>query len=64
MGAVKPAHSFLKIVTMATMNPPMAPPNTHGMTAAGFALVRNMFQVQDAVRTTRNSKMAVLFTAP
>ena len=64
MGAVKPAQFFLKIVTIATMNPPMAPPNIHGMTAPGFALVRYMFQVQDAVRMARTSKMAVLFTAP
>jgi len=36
IGAVKAAHCFLNIVIRATMNPPKAPPNTHGITVAGF----------------------------
>src|SRR3972149_3355378 len=64
MGAVSGAQVFLKAVTMPKMRPPMRPPHIQGITAAGFALVRYMFQVQDAVRTVSNKRIPVLFTVP
>src|SRR5271156_6460669 len=63
MGAVIADHSFLKTVTSAMMNPPIAPPIIHGYAASGvFEWLRP--QVQAAVTTTKNNSNPVLFTVP
>src|SRR5271157_3038307 len=67
-GAVTPAHSFLKIVTIATMNPPMPPTTSIGPTACiaswGDVALKKRFQVHAAVATQQISRMPVLLTAP
>ena len=42
MGAVTGAQVFLKMVTMATMKPPMPPPSIQGITAPGFSGVNRL----------------------
>src|SRR5271170_4043322 len=56
-------HRALKVVTSATMNPPMIPPNIHGIAASGVSECA-MPQVHAAVTTAHNSKKPVLFTVP
>src|ERR1019366_5698959 len=67
IGAVIPAHSFLKMVTMATMKPPMPPMASAGaiacMASSGGAL-KKRFQVHAAVATQQRSRMPVLLTVP
>src|SRR5205807_8594134 len=62
MGAVTGAHDFLKIVTMAKINPPIAPPNTRGTDSVGA--FRNRFQLQAAVATAQINSTPVLLAVP
>src|SRR5579862_3696527 len=64
MGAVTGDHSFLKIVTMATMNPPNNPIKTIGPAALKSRVCRNELQVHAAVAMAHTSRMPVLFTVP
>src|ERR1017187_7257655 len=65
MGEVTGAHSFLKMVIMATMKPPMRPPIITPLTAeASPADCRKRRQVQAAVAIEQSSRMPVLFTVP
>ena len=60
-GAVMGAHSFLKKVTSATMNPPTMPPMTQPI-GCPTAMVR--FQVKIAPHTTNINKAPVFNTVP
>src|ERR1017187_4106106 len=61
-------HCFLKMVTRATMNPPMPPTATSGamarMASSGDGAAKNLFQVNAALATHSSTRMPVLFTAP
>src|SRR5258708_40076824 len=64
MGAVTGGQAFLKIVTTATMNPPMPPTAVNGSTVSGAGECRNWFQLQAAVAMVQSSRMPVLLTVP
>src|SRR5271166_3140087 len=68
MGAVIGAHCCLKIVTIATMNPPMPPIATSGampaIASSGEAAPKKRFQTKAALATHSSTRIPVLFTAP
>src|SRR5215470_613110 len=68
MGAVIGDQACLKMVTKATMNPPIAPSAKSGptdeMAVSGSAAFRNRFHVQAAVATEQINSMPVLLTVP
>src|SRR5271156_6417327 len=57
-------HSFLKIVTSATINPPIPPIHTSGNTVSEAGAWKNRFQLQASVATTQISRIPVLLTVP
>src|SRR5215471_3758556 len=59
-----PAHSFLKIVTIARMNPPMPPMSIIGGIDAGSPVAKKRFHVHAAEATHKMTRMPALFTAP
>src|SRR5215472_12192800 len=59
-----PAHSFLKIVTMASTNPPIAPTISNPATDVGSPVVKKRFHVQAAEATQSSIRTPALFTAP
>ena len=66
-GAVYIAHSFLNTVTSATTKPPIAPPQTYGITAPGLPAAiaaENCDQVNSAPARVSTSSSAVLLTVP
>src|SRR5687768_4662858 len=63
-GAVKGAQVFLKIVTIATPNPPSAPTSTYGIRLAVPADAKNRFHVYIAPTSERISRKAVRLTVP
>src|SRR6266568_530443 len=63
-GAVTGDHSFLKMVTMAAMNPPITPSAIHGPATEGSKAGRTWDHTQAAGTTTKNSRNAALFTVP
>src|SRR5450755_4076807 len=63
-GAVTPAHSFLKMVTIARMKPPMPPTMSMGATDDGSPVAKKRFQVQAAEATHNSIRMPALFTVP
>src|SRR6266852_8360108 len=64
MGAVTGDHSLLKIVTMATTKPPIAPTMIHGPATEGLSAVRTCAHTHAAGSTTKNNRNAVRFTVP
>ena len=56
-------HSFLKMVTIATTNPPTSPIPS-GNTASEVEARKNRLQLHAAVATTQISRMPVLLTVP
>ncbi len=64
MGEVIGDHSFLKMVTMATMNPPNAPTSTAGPAKLRSCVCMKEFHVHAAVATAHSSRMPVLLTVP
>src|SRR5947207_15391070 len=64
IGAVTGAQDFLNIVTMATMNPPIAPIAVRGSTVSAVGAWVNRFHVQAAVATAQTTRIPVLFTVP
>src|SRR5215469_7488211 len=59
-----PAHSFLKIVTIARMNPPMPPTAIMTATDEGSPVAKKRFHVHAAEATHKMMRMPALFTAP
>src|SRR5215469_3669443 len=59
-----PAHSFLKIVTNARMNPPMPPMAIMGATDEGSPVAKKRLHVHAAEATHKMTRMPALFTAP
>src|SRR6202041_2588100 len=57
-------HSFLKIVTIATTNPPTSPIPISGNTASEVRAWKNRLQLHAAVATTQISRTPVLLTVP
>src|SRR5665811_2423419 len=61
-------HCFLKMVTRATMNPPMPPTATSGampaIASSGEVAAKKRFQVNAAPATHSTTRMPVLLTAP
>src|SRR6266853_6029468 len=64
MGAVTGDHSLLKIVTMPTTKPPIAPTMIHGPATEGLSAVRTCADTHAAGGTTKNNRNAVRFTVP
>src|SRR3546814_13323773 len=64
MGAVTGAHSFLKIVTIARMKPPIRPPQTYRPPTMPSGVISTLFQANAAVITASTSRIAVLPTVP
>ena len=67
MGAVIGAHCFLNTVTSAITRPPIAPPQTYGITAPGLPAAiaaENCDQVNSAPTSVSTSSIAVLLTVP
>jgi hypothetical protein len=50
----------LNAVTTATINPPIAPPNINGATAAGFREMKNILQTKNAEASAMIRRSAVL----
>src|SRR3974390_464142 len=63
-GAVKPAQPFLKMVTIASTRPPMAPTISNPATDDGSPVAKKRFHVHAAVAMHRSISMPALFTAP
>src|SRR5690606_4099229 len=65
-GAVTGDHSFLKMVTSASMKPPMAPPHMYTAKpgAGNPSAPRAWFHANAAVRTVSSSRQPVLLTVP
>src|SRR3546814_14654996 len=64
MGAVTGAHSFLKIVTIARMKPPIRPPHTYRPPVMPSGVIATLLQAKAAVITASTSRIAVLLTVP
>src|SRR3546814_11612385 len=64
MGAVTGAHSFLKIVTIARMKPPIRPPQTYRPPTMPSGVISTLFQANAAVITASTSRIAVLPPVP
>src|SRR5512146_2856635 len=62
MGAVTGDHSFLKIVTSATTNPPIAPTTARPAAVSGERVSR--FHDHAAVAIAHSRRMPVLLTVP
>ena len=66
-GPVTGAQVFLNTVTSAITKPPIAPPQTQGITAPGLpaaSAAENCDQVNSAPAKVRTSRNAVLLTVP
>src|SRR3546814_11281205 len=64
MGAVTGAHSFLKIVTIARMKPPIRPPHPYRPPVMPSGVIATLLQAKAAVITASTSRIAVLPTVP
>src|SRR3546814_2220829 len=64
MGAVTGAHSFLKIVTIARMKPPIRPPHTYRPPVMPSGVIATLLQAKAAVITASTSRIAVLPNVP
>src|SRR3546814_13775549 len=62
IGAVTGAHSFLKIVTIARMKPPIRPPHTYRQPVMLYVVIATLLKAQAEVLTATTSTSAVLQT--
>src|SRR3546814_17564589 len=60
MGAVTGAHSFLKIVTIARMNPPLRPPHTYRQPDMPSGVITTLLHPKPPVITARSHRIEVL----
>src|SRR3546814_20032692 len=60
MGAVTGAHSFLRIVTIARMKPPIRPPHTYRPPVMPSGVIATLLQAKAAVITASTRRTEVL----